>query len=126
MNRGEPMHPSLARALGVAFAVVLSLAAMAFAQGESPASFSLEDRIECQAAIEEVYARHRAEGPDPALAQSVPGDVVRRKAEDAVLKSVALQRHWGVTLTDQQLQAELDRMAAHSKAPDVLRELFAA
>ena len=43
-----------------------------------------------------------------------------------MLKSVALQRVFGVTLSGDQLQAELERMAAHSQAPDVLRELLDA
>jgi N-acetylneuraminic acid mutarotase len=118
------MDPSLAKPLGLAFAAALSVSATGYAQSESAASFGLEDRIQCQRAIEQVYARHRSEGRD--LATAVPAEVVQRKAEDVVLKSAALQRLWGVTLTDQQLQAELDRMAAHSQAPEVLRELLAA
>jgi hypothetical protein len=43
-----------------------------------------------------------------------------------VLKSAALESWWGITLTAERLQAEVDRMAAHSQAPDVLRELLAA
>jgi N-acetylneuraminic acid mutarotase len=120
------MDPSLAKPLGLAFAAALSVSATGYAQSESAASFGLKDRIQCQRAIEQVYARHRSEGRDPALAPTVSAEAVRRKAEDAVLKSAALQRLWGVTLTDRQLQAELDRMAARSQAPDVLRELFAA
>ena len=91
---------------------------------------SLGDRIACQTAIEEVYWRHRiAPGentPKPSFNDAVPQEVIQRKAEDAILKSLALERYWGVTITGAQLQAELDRMAANSKSPDVLAELFAA
>ena len=73
-----------------------------------------------------VYARHRVAPGGRSSAQAVPAEVVRRRAEDAVLKSVALQQLWGVTLGPEQLQAELDRMSAGTQAPDVLRELFAA
>ena len=114
------MHPSLGRTAGSAVSALLLSCVSAYGQGKPPAPFSLEDRISCHRAIEAVYARHRS------LAREVPLVAVRRKAEDAVLKSAALQRFWGVALTDAQLQAELDRMAVHSKAPDVLRELFAA
>jgi N-acetylneuraminic acid mutarotase len=89
---------------------------------EASGSFDLADRIACHDAIERVYARHRSGGSDTAP----PGDVVRRKAEDSVLESVALERLFGITLTGERLQAELDRMAARSQAPDVLRELLDA
>ena len=42
-----------------------------------------------------------------------PPGVIRRNAEDAILKSAALERFWGVTITGEQLQAELDRMATN-------------
>jgi Bacterial Ig domain len=115
--RGSPSR------FGLALFVVSALSGTAQARNAT-ASFDLGDRIACQDAIERVYARHRSGGRDPAGAGAVPPDVVRRKAEDAVLKSVALQRLFGVRLSGEQLQAELDRMAVHSQAPDVLRELL--
>ena len=47
------MGLSLARSVGMALSA-LSLAASAHAQGESPVSYGLEDRILCQRAIEQV------------------------------------------------------------------------
>jgi len=91
---------------------------------------NLGERIACQTAIEEVYWRHRATpglgAPELSFAESVPQAIIRRNAEDAILKSVALERIWGITITGEQLQAELARMASNSKAPDVLAELLAA
>ena len=91
---------------------------------------SLGERIAYQTAIEQVYWRHRiAPGENvakPSFNDAVPQEVIQRKAEEAILKSLALERYWGVTITGEQLQAELDRMAANSKSPDVLAELFAA
>ena len=91
---------------------------------------SLGDRTACQTAIEQVYWRHRiAPGEDAttsSFTEAVPQEVIQRNAEDAILKSLAFERYWGVTITGEQLQAELDRMAANSKSPDVLAELFAA
>jgi N-acetylneuraminic acid mutarotase len=119
------MRASRSSRFGLALFVVLALSGTAQARNEPP-SFELADRIACQDAIERVYARHRSGGRDPAAASAVPPAVVRRKAEDGVLKSVALEHLFGVTLTGEQLQAEVERMAAHSQAPDVLRELLDA
>ncbi len=98
---------------------------------QSSSTFSLGDRISCRTAIEQVYWRHRTGTRGDAASkisfeESVPPSVIQRNAEDTVLKSAALERFWGVTITDSQLQAELDRMAKNSKAPDVLAELLAA
>ena len=112
--------------------VVLACAGVLCAQGTPGSSrgLSLGDRIACQSAIEEVYWRHRiAAGEDGArlsFAEAVPQDVIRVKAENVMLQSRALERFWGVRISGEQLQAELDRMAARSKSPDVLAELFAA
>ena len=88
---------------------------------------SIGDRIACQSAIEEVYFNHRENnGTKSDFSHSVPQDVIQRKAEDVILKSVALTKYWGVTITGSELQAELDRMGANSKSPTVLRELQSA
>src|SRR4029434_10692455 len=41
-------------------------------------------------------------------------------------ESQALEDHWQRSITAEQLQAEMDRMAKHTKQPEVLRELFDA
>jgi N-acetylneuraminic acid mutarotase len=112
-------------ALLAVFSAVCSPAARA-----AGTELSLEGRIACQRAIEEVYWRHRSApanaSPRQPFAQAVPEAVIRRKAEDAVRKSDALARWWSTEITPTQLQAELDRMAASSASPAVLAELFAA
>src|SRR5258708_30156752 len=40
--------------------------------------------------------------------------------------SEALEDYWERALSAEQLQAEMDRMAQHTKQPEVLRELFEA
>jgi hypothetical protein len=87
---------------------------------------TLDERIRCQEALERVDWTHRSKGQGRSFEQAVPRTVLRRSAEDAVLKTEVLRRFWGVTITPERLQAELDRMAAHSKAPARLGELFAA
>jgi putative metal-binding protein len=96
-----------------------------------PRSLSLEDRISAQRAIEQVYWNHRIwpkenPGPKPALSTVLPDSALRTKVEDALRKSNALEKYWHRPITAEQLQAELDRMAAHTREPQVLREMFAA
>jgi len=99
---------------------------------QSLPTFTLGDRIACRTAVERVYWQHRTMTQSNAAVtmlafeESVPAAVIQREAENAVLKSAALERFWGIAITGAQLQAELDRMAANSKAPEVLAELFAA
>ena len=40
--------------------------------------------------------------------------------------SQVLEDYWPLPITAEQLQAEMDRMAQHTKQPEVLRELFEA
>ncbi len=51
---------------------------------------------------------------------------LERKVHDYLRKSQALQDYWQRPITAEQLQAEMDRMAKHTKQPEVLRELFEA
>lgn len=107
----------------------LTAGGAALAAPSGSAGLSLEDRVACQRAIDNVYWRHRSQaGSAPRLAfeQAVPASVSRRRAEDVVRKSVALAQWWDTALSPAQLQAELDRMAAGSQSPAVLAELFAA
>ena len=85
--------------LAALIAVALPIAAAAAQGAPRP---GVEERILCQQEIEGVYARHRTgtQGPRP-----ISPAVIRRKAMDPVLKSAALERFWGVTVTGQQLQA---------------------
>src|SRR5205823_3423449 len=51
---------------------------------------------------------------------------LERKVAGYLRKSQALQDYWQRPLTAEQLQAEMDRMAKHTKQPEVLREIFQA
>ena len=51
---------------------------------------------------------------------------LEKKVADYLRKSQALEDYWQRPITAEQLQAEMDRMAKHTKQPDVLRELFQA
>jgi hypothetical protein len=51
---------------------------------------------------------------------------LEKKVADYLRKSQALEDYWQRPISADQLQAEIDRMAEHTKKPEVLRELFAA
>ncbi len=89
------------------------------------------DRVAYQRAIEEVYWRHRIwpkQRPDrkPSLDAVMSRATIEQKVEDYLHNSKLLEEEWQKPITSEQLQAEMDRMAQHTKQPEVLRELFAA
>jgi N-acetylneuraminic acid mutarotase len=107
-----------------------------YAAAEVGHGFSLrrvffEDRVAYQRAIEEVYWRHRIwpkERPDPkpSLEEVMSEATIEQKVQDYLRNSELLEQAWQRPITPEQLQAEMERMAQHSKQPEVLRELFAA
>ena len=105
-------------------------------QGEAPANVSqrtltFAERVAYQRLIEDVYWRHRIwpkERPDPkpSLDAVMSQAELENKVTDYLRKSQALEDYWQRPITGEQLQAEMDRMAKHTKQPEVLRELFEA
>src|SRR5215468_7142268 len=94
-------------------------------------SLSFAERVAYQKAIEEVYWRHRIwpkERPDPkpSLDTVVSQAQLKRKVADYLRASQALEDYWQRPISAEQLQAEMDRMAQHTKQPEVLQELFEA
>ena len=87
-----------------------------------------------QRAIEDVYWHHRTwprnrgERPDPkpSLDAVMSQSQLEKKVADYLLNSQALEDYWQRPITAEQLQAEMDRMAQHTKQPEVLSELFEA
>ena len=51
---------------------------------------------------------------------------IEKKVENYLRNSQALEDYWQRPITIEQLQAEMDRMAKHTRQPEVLRELFDA
>ena len=109
---------------------------LAFFRPEAPAkvpnrTLTFADRVAYQRAIEEVYWRHRIwpkERPDPkpSLDEIIPPAQLEKKVMDYLRNSQALENYWQRPLTAEQLQAEMDRMAKHTKQPEMLQELFEA
>ena len=94
-------------------------------------TLTFADRVAYQRAIEEVYWRHRiwpaANGVEkPSLDKVMSQAQIEKKVEDYLRNSQALEDYWQKPITPDQLQAEMERMATHTKQPEVLRELFAA
>jgi N-acetylneuraminic acid mutarotase len=89
------------------------------------------DRVAYQRAIEDVYWRHRIwpkERPDPkpSLDAVMSQAQLKKEVEDYLSNSQALEEYWRRPITAKQLQGEMERLARHTKQPEVLRELFEA
>jgi hypothetical protein len=94
-------------------------------------TLSFAERVVYQRAIEDVYWRHRIwpkERPDPkpSLATVLSQAQLEKKVEDYLRNSQAIEDYWQRPITPEQLQAEVERMAKHTKDPQVLQELFGA
>ncbi len=92
---------------------------------------TLEERMEAQRAIERVYYNHRIwpkenPQPKPPFEKMVPEEVIRKRVDNYLKKSILLDEYWQRPLIGQQLQAEMNRMVQNTKDPEMLRELFAA
>ena len=123
--------------------LLLTVCALPFALGQRNATkpetptkllqrtLTFEERVSYQQAIEDVYWRHRIwpkENPDPkpSLDAVMTQAQLERKVEDYLRNSQELEDSWQRPITAGELQAEMDRMAQHTKQPEVLSELFAA
>src|SRR5215813_10424471 len=94
-------------------------------------TLTFEERVANQRAIEEVYWRHRIwpkenSNPKPSLDAVMSQAQLKKKVEDYLRKSQALEDYWQRPITAKQLQAEMDRMAQNTRQPEVLHELFDA
>src|SRR5213080_1584061 len=101
------------------------------ANGHQSRSLSFAERVAYQRAIEDVYWRHRIWpkerlDPKPSLDVVMSQATIEKKVQDYLCNSDLLEHDWQKPITAEQLQAEMDRMAQHTKQPEVLRELFAA
>jgi N-acetylneuraminic acid mutarotase len=95
------------------------------------AGLMFAERVAYQRAIEEVYWRHRIwpkENPDPkpSLDTVMSQAELEKKVGEYLRKAQALEDYWQRPITAEELQTEIERMAQHTKQPDVLRELFEA
>jgi hypothetical protein len=95
------------------------------------AGLSFAERVAYQRIIEDVYWRHRIwpkQNPDPkpSLDAVMSQAQLENKVRGYLRDSLVLEDYWQKPITAEQLQAEMDRMAADTRQPQVLRELFEA
>src|SRR5437870_1127871 len=140
MREGKTMNKpnvlKLAFLLCAAACSIVTGTLLAFFCPEAPSNLSLRtltfaERVAYQRSIEEVYWRHRIwpkERPDPKppLDKVMSQAQIEKKVEDYLRDSEALEDYWQRPITPDQLQAEMNRIASHTKQPGVLRELFEA
>ncbi len=98
---------------------------------QSKRTLTFADRVAYQRAIEDVYWQHRIwpkanADPKPPLDKVMSQAQIEKKVEDYLRNSQALEHYWQRPITPDQLQAEMERIATHTKQPGVLREIFAA
>jgi len=113
---------------------LLSATVFAFFRPEAATkvrTLSFSERVAYQRAIEDVYWRHRIwpkENPDPkpSVEAVMPEAQLETKVADYLRNSRVLEDYWQRPITSDQLQAEMERIASHTKQPGVLREIFAA
>ncbi|HNG96534.1 MAG TPA: hypothetical protein PLB32_27270, partial [Acidobacteriota bacterium] len=89
---------------------------------------TIEDRVRCQRAIEQVYWNHRVwpdenQLPKPSFSEVMPDSMLREQVETTLRQSNALEQYWQRPITGEQLQAELTRIFTDSKDTTVLAEI---
>ena len=109
---------------------------MAFFRSETPTNVSqrtltFAERVAYQHAIEDVYWHNRIwpkERPDakPSLDAVMSQAQLEKKVADYLRKSQVVADHRGLQISASELQADMNRMATHTKRPDMLREIFDA
>jgi N-acetylneuraminic acid mutarotase len=94
-------------------------------------TLTFAERVTHQRSIEEVYWRHRIwpkerPEPKPSLDAIMTQAQLEKKVTDYLRNSQALADYRQSPITAGQLQAEMNRMAQHTRQPEVLREVFEA
>src|SRR5947208_2161250 len=97
----------------------------------SQRTLTFEERVAYQRGIEDVYWRHRIwpkdrSDPKPSLDAVMSQAQLEKKVADYLHNSQALEDYWQRPVAAGQLQGEMDRMATHTRQPEVLQELFDA
>lgn len=93
--------------------------------------FDLEQRIACQTILEEIRWSHTLwpesnPTPKPDRAAILSDAAIRAKVETSLRRETALFDLYGVRIDAKALQDELNRMTYNTKAPERLREIYAA
>ncbi len=96
----------------------------------SGSGLSIDERAAAQRAIEEVYWKHtiwpNENSPKPPLSEVMSEEEIRKKVEETLKMSKALEEVWRHPITGSDLQAEMERMAETTRDAETLRELWNA
>src|SRR5678816_2543680 len=107
-------------------AVILLTGAAALLGTATPArTLTFEDRVRAQEAIERVYYSHQIGATKP-FDEEVPLSVIEAKVRRYMQLTATLEKYWGTTVTAVSLERELDRIAASTRMPERLIELYSA
>jgi len=130
------MKPQIAVVVSAAVSLMLAGTLLGFFRPGPEANVSKKtltfaERVAYQRAIEEVYWRHRIWpeqrlDPKPPLDSVISQAQLEKKVTAYLRDSDVLQHSEDGPITAEKLQAEMDRMASHTREPDVLREIFNA
>src|SRR5947209_14006589 len=106
---------------------ILTGTALAFFRSSAPSqlsqrTLSFAERVSYQRAIEDVYWRHRIwpkenPNPKPSLDGVMSQAQLERKVTDSLRNFQALEDYYHHSVTAEDLQAEMDRMAENTKQP---------
>ena len=100
--------------------VVIGVLVVGMAQAEDLSRLCAD-----RTAIERVYYNHRL-GEKPPFDQTMPTALVEKLVQEDLHKETVLKKVYGVEITSAQIQAEVQRINATTRAPDVLAELKVA
>ncbi len=103
--------------------ILLVLAAVPYPASARDLDF--EDRVKAQEAIERTYYGHQV-GATRTFDQAVPRSLLERKVRTYLAQSAALEQLWHTPVTADMLDREMKRIAAETRMPERLRELYAA
>ena len=100
-----------------------SASSMAASAMPTNRTLTFADRVAYQRAIEEVYWRHRIwpkanAAPKPPLDKVMSQAQIEKKVKDYLRNSQVLEDYWQKPITPDQLQAEMERIASHTKQPE--------
>jgi hypothetical protein len=100
----------------------LSLVVPAIAGGRE---LTFQDRVKAEEAILRVYHSHQI-GTGRPFEEAVPREFLERRVTTYLQQTAALETLWKTPVTTAMLRRETERMVAHTRMPERLRELHAA
>jgi hypothetical protein len=105
------------------FTVLITIGLLARSGASAVDDFA--ERCADRAAIERVYYEHRL-GEKRPFEQTLPRAALEHLVREDLRKEVALKQQYGVAVTAAHLEAEVGRIEASTRAPEVFAEIKAA